>query len=300
MVAALRHRHRRGRGPALHTVGGLPAAPHAWRRTSAWTSCPGRATHPADPGRAGAARARRRAVRALGGDPRPRSAAAGDEGSGVAAAVRLLDGGCGAAAPGGRARSRERTRRRGRCGSSRPSPEECFDLLLADEADMAVVVATAALPSTDDPRFEQRHLLEDPLDLLRPGGPPLGQQARRCCSADLVDEPWIMDRPGRPYHQLLQTACAAAGFTPAVAHVRHRVGHRRSAGRGRPRHRPHPAARAPARRLPGRAGAAAGDPTPSRHILTGIRRGSAQQPLIADALASLASNAGAPRASGEA
>ena len=30
-----------------------------------------------------------------------------------------------------------------------------------------------------------------------------------------------------------------------------------------------------------------GDPTPSRHILTGIRRGSARQPLIADALATL-------------
>jgi hypothetical protein len=28
-----------------------------------------------------------------------------------------------------------------------------------------------------------------------------------------------MDRPGRPYHQLLQTACAAAGFSPAVAHI---------------------------------------------------------------------------------
>ena len=28
-----------------------------------------------------------------------------------------------------------------------------------------------------------------------------------------------MDRPGRPYHQLLQAACAAAGFSPAVEHV---------------------------------------------------------------------------------
>ena len=36
--------------------------------------------------------------------------------------------------------------------------------------------------------------------------------------AELVHEPWIMDRPGRPYHQLLQTACASAGFTPVVAH----------------------------------------------------------------------------------
>ena len=34
-----------------------------------------------------------------------------------------------------------------------------------------------------------------------------------------------------------------------------------------------------------------GDPTPSRHILTGIRRGSSQQPLIAGALATLEASA---------
>ncbi|HYO39186.1 MAG TPA: LysR family transcriptional regulator [Nocardioidaceae bacterium] len=165
-------------------------------------------------------------------------------------------------------------------------PEECFDLLLADEADVAVVVATADIPSTTDARFEQRYLLEDPLDLLVPESHRLAQE-RSALLGDLVRESWIMDRPGRPYHQLLQTACAAAGFSPAVTHIAREwdtgaalVG----AGLGialipRLAHLPvgYPVVRVPLR----------GDPTPSRHLLTGIRRGSGQQQLVAEALALL-------------
>ena len=165
-------------------------------------------------------------------------------------------------------------------------PEECFDLLLADEADVAVVVATGTIPSTTDPRFEQRYLLEDPLDLLVPESHRLARE-RSVLLGDLVAESWIMDRPGRPYHQLLQTACAAAGFSPAAAHIATEWDTGAAlvaAGLGialipRLAHMPigYPVVRVPLR----------GDPTPSRHILTGIRRGSAQQPLIADALATL-------------
>ena len=165
-------------------------------------------------------------------------------------------------------------------------PEECFDLLLADEADVAVVVATASIPSTTDPRFEQSYLLEDPLDLLVPQSHRLARE-ESIRLADLVEETWIMDRPGRPYHQLLQTACAAAGFSPAVTHVATEWDTGAAlvaAGLGialipRLAHQPsgYPIVRVPLR----------GDPTPARHILTGIRRGSAQQPLIAHALATL-------------
>jgi DNA-binding transcriptional LysR family regulator len=169
-------------------------------------------------------------------------------------------------------------------------PEECFNLLLADEADVAVVVATATLPATNDPRFEQRHLLEDPLDLLVPETHRLAGEGS-VLLGDLVGEPWIMDRPGRPYHQLLQTACAAAGFSPAVAHIASEWDTGAAlvaAGLGialipRLAHQPtgYPIVRVPLR----------GDPTPSRHILTGIRRGSAEQPLIADTLATLEASA---------
>ncbi|HET8599980.1 MAG TPA: LysR family transcriptional regulator [Segeticoccus sp.] len=165
-------------------------------------------------------------------------------------------------------------------------PEECFDLLLADEADVAVVVATASLPPSIDPRFAQRPLLEDPLDLLVHAGHRLAAQPS-VHLADTAGEPWIMDRPGKPYHQLVLTACAAAGFTPAVAHQAAEWDTGAAlvaAGLGValvPR-----LARLPAgydiARVPLR-----GDPTPSRHILTSVRRGSDAQPAIATALSAL-------------
>lgn len=165
-------------------------------------------------------------------------------------------------------------------------PEDCFDLLLTDRADLAVVVATDLTPSSADRRFEQHPLLDDPLDLLVPADHPLAGR-KSLLLREAADEPWILDRPGRPYHRLVQTACAAAGFTPSIAHESMEwdtgaalVG----AGLGValiPR-----LARLPAGyrivRVPLR-----GDPTPARHILTGLRRGSRRQPAIATALEAL-------------
>ena len=157
------------------------------------------------------------------------------------------------------------------------SPQKCFELLLADQADIAVVVATAELPSTDDPRFELSQLLVDPLDLLLPQGHPLASNTH-VRLADLVDEPWIMDTPGRPYHQLLQTACAAAGFTPAVAHYASEWDTGAAlvaAGLGialipRLAHLP---VGYPVERV-----SLSGDPASSRRIVTAIRRGSKTNP----------------------
>lgn len=165
-------------------------------------------------------------------------------------------------------------------------PEKCFELLLAQQADLAVVVATAAIPPRGDPRFDQESLLDDPLDLLVPADHALAHRASVLLS-EAARESWIMDRPGRPNHGLVLTACAAAGFTPSVAHESTEwdtgaalVG----AGLGValiPR-----LARIPTGdrivRVPLR-----GDPTPARHILTGVRRGSRGQPAIATALTAL-------------
>ena len=71
-------------------------------------------------------------------------------------------------------------------------PKQCFDLLLADQADVAVVVATAELPSADDPRFELNQLLMDRLDLLLPENHRLAHEPH-VQLADLADEAWIID-----------------------------------------------------------------------------------------------------------
>lgn len=173
-------------------------------------------------------------------------------------------------------------------------PEECFDLLLADEADLAVVVATANLPPSIDPRFDQQPLLDDPLDLLVPEDHPLAAMSSVELSRT-ADQPWIMDRVGRPYHQLVLTACAVAGFTPAVAHEATEWDTGAAlvaAGLGvalipRLARIPsgYPIARVPLR----------GEPTPARHILTGVRRGSRGHPVIATALEALEQIARAKR-----
>jgi len=165
-------------------------------------------------------------------------------------------------------------------------PEDCFDLLLTDRADLAVVIATEAIPPRGDPRFDQESLLDDPLDLLVPADHPLAGRASVQLS-DAADEPWIMDRPGRPLHGLVLAACASAGFTPTIAHEIHEwdagaalVG----AGFGVsliPRLARIPTGD-PIVRVPLR-----GDPSPARHILTAVRRGSRAHPAIVAALDAL-------------
>lgn len=165
-------------------------------------------------------------------------------------------------------------------------PVDCFDMLLTERADVAVVVAVPALPPTADPRFVQDPLLEDPLDLLVPAQHPLATRSS-VLLREAADEPWILDRPGRPHHLLVQQACVSAGFSPSVAHEAAEWDTGAAlvdAGLGValiPR-----LARLPAGyrivRVPLR-----GDPTPARSVLTGVRRGSPRQPLIATALGAL-------------
>jgi DNA-binding transcriptional LysR family regulator len=176
-------------------------------------------------------------------------------------------------------------------------PLECFDLLLADEADLAVVVATDTLPATSDPRFDQEFLLDDPLDLLVPTTHPLAARPW-IALGETADQPWIVDRPNRPHRQLVFTSCAEAGFTPAVAHeaVEWDTGAALvAAGFGVslvPRLARMPAGY-PITRVPLR-----GDPRPSRHIRTAVRRGSRSQPVLAEALAALLETAAAVRKPG--
>lgn len=164
--------------------------------------------------------------------------------------------------------------------------DECFDLLLADQADIAVVVAVPEGPPVDDLRFDQRPLLDDPLDLVVPADHPLAGRAS-VELAETAHESWILPSDCIDHYHVTLVACATAGFAPRFAHQAQEwpavitlVAH----GFGvclLPRLAPLPAHQAVVR-IPLR-----GKPTPSRRILACIRRGSHDQPAIAKGLHAL-------------
>lgn len=163
---------------------------------------------------------------------------------------------------------------------------DSFPLLLAGRLDIAVLIPTADSPPRDDPRFEQSTLLDEPQDLLVPPGHRLAEGGAAEL-AEAAKESWIGSPDRRDQHHLMLTACAAAGFTPRIAHHANEwfaVAALVSAGFGIglvPRLAPlppeHEAVRVPLR----------GEPVPSRRIVTCVRRGSERQPAIARGLEAL-------------
>jgi DNA-binding transcriptional LysR family regulator len=163
---------------------------------------------------------------------------------------------------------------------------ECFALLLAGGADIAVVLPAPDAPPRDDPRFDQQPLLHDPFDLVVPAGHPFAS-ADAFDLADAADEAWIGADRGDD-SAIVMAACSAAGFAPRIAHgakewnsVVALVSH----GFGvclMPRLAPIPAHHRVVR-IPLR-----GAPAPSRTVLTCVRRGSRGQQAIARGLAALA------------
>jgi DNA-binding transcriptional LysR family regulator len=163
---------------------------------------------------------------------------------------------------------------------------DCYARLVAEQADLAVVVPTASSPTTDNARLDQRPLLDDPFDLLVPRHHRLA--ARDTVNlADAAQDSWIAAPNTLDQHQLMSAAWTAAGFTPRIAHQAKEwnaivalVSH----GFGVcliPRLAPLPAHQAVVR-LPLR-----GEPAPSRRVLTVVRRGSRGQAAIAAACAHL-------------
>ena len=186
---------------------------------------------------------------------------------------------------------------------------DALERVLTGEVDIAVVVPNLRGPSTDDPRFEQAALLDEPQDLLVPVGHPLAGgagpgradpagEAGRITLDRAAHEPWVLAAPDTcDQYELALVACAAAGFRPEVAHearewsaVASLVAH----GFGValvPRLVRIPTELAVVR-VPLRDAE-----TPRRRLLTAIRKGSAEQPAIERGLRALrdaAAHAGAP------
>ncbi|MFF5793028.1 LysR family transcriptional regulator [Paeniglutamicibacter sp. NPDC012692] len=97
-------------------------------------------------------------------------------------------------------------------------PARCFDLLVAERIDLAVIVAMQSETLADeDPRFEQTTLLHDPLDVILPSDHRLASR-ETVTLEELAAEPWITEAPGSTYHALFTAAFTAVGVTPRVAH----------------------------------------------------------------------------------
>jgi DNA-binding transcriptional LysR family regulator len=165
-------------------------------------------------------------------------------------------------------------------------PARAFDLLAADDADLAVVVATPSIPPPSDSAFEQHTLFDEPLDVLvGPDHPLVGRDDVGL--ADLAGDPWICGNVGRAYHQLVTLACTAAGFAPAIAHHADEwdTGAALVAGGFGvalvPRLADLPAHH-DTRRIP-----VTTDPVPTRRVVAAVRAGSRDQPSIAAGLEAL-------------
>lgn len=93
-----------------------------------------------------------------------------------------------------------------------------FDLLVSTDADIAVVAPTEDSPPPGNARFDQHALLEEPLDLLVPVGHPLTARPEVGLE-DAAAESWIIPARGTcDHYQRVIVLCAAAGFTPQIAH----------------------------------------------------------------------------------
>ncbi|GAA4375980.1 LysR family transcriptional regulator [Actinomadura verrucosospora] len=163
--------------------------------------------------------------------------------------------------------------------------DEAVGLLAAGETDIAVIEPTPGAPPAGDPRFDREPLLEEALDLIVPAGHPLALRDRVRLE-DAAGEPWISVH-GCAHHQQVMAYCAAAGFTPRIAHnvttwsviwalVANGLGvslvPRLAGGQ----------ADQPVVRVP-----LIGDGVPKRRVLTCVRRGGRGHPLVARGLRAL-------------
>ncbi|MGH4031136.1 LysR family transcriptional regulator [Actinomycetota bacterium Odt1-20B] len=175
---------------------------------------------------------------------------------------------------------------------------DCYRKLLADRVDIALLTPLPGSPSSDDARFHQEPLLDDVLDLVVPAQHALAAHESVDLSA-AAHEDWVA--PHHDQSRLMRAACALAGFSPRIVHqadawqaVLDLIGH----GLGVclvPRlvpvatvaSVPSVAGRPRLVRIPVR-----GTPPPARRIHTCVRRGSAEQDVIAAGLAALRACAG--------
>jgi DNA-binding transcriptional LysR family regulator len=92
-------------------------------------------------------------------------------------------------------------------------PEESLPAVLRGEADVAVAHEYDLLPRPLDPLFERRELLDDPVVLAIPAHYPADGPVPL---AELAGQPFLAPRQATSCAEMIQRACARAGFVPRV------------------------------------------------------------------------------------
>lgn len=92
-------------------------------------------------------------------------------------------------------------------------PDESLPAVLRGNVDVAVAHEYDLLPRPLDPLFERRELARDPVLLAVPASSPL---AGTVDLASLAGQPFLVPRPGTSCAEMIQRACARAGFVPHV------------------------------------------------------------------------------------
>jgi DNA-binding transcriptional LysR family regulator len=96
-------------------------------------------------------------------------------------------------------------------------PDESLPAVLRGETDVAVAHEYDLLPRPLDPLFERRELARDPVLLAVPASSPLARAPDRpVLLAGLAGQPFLAPRPGTSCAEMIQRACARAGFVPRV------------------------------------------------------------------------------------
>ena len=96
-------------------------------------------------------------------------------------------------------------------------PEESLPAMLRNETDVAVAHEYDLLPRPLDPLFERRELLDDPVVLATPAGSALSLAGGSPVPlATLAGQPFLAPRQGTSCAEMIQRACARAGFVPRV------------------------------------------------------------------------------------
>ena len=92
-------------------------------------------------------------------------------------------------------------------------PEESLPAVLRGETDVAVAHEYDLLPRPLDPLFERRELLDDPVVLAIPADFPADGPVPL---AELAGQPFLAPRQATSCAEMIQRACARAGFVPRV------------------------------------------------------------------------------------